>query len=351
MTSTNRHLDEPLTARAATDGPPGGWLRKTLRAVREFRYDASRFLGHSAAVSPRRLASLRALVTMDAHRIEKGLSVPSPRPWFGRPIVERLVHNCVLYGRVEGDAGTIGSAIHALGEYIHRHTMAASPAPAWTHTLMRDLAELEATIGHLGPSGGTTKVAGATLSRAGRLPSLDFFRSRHSIRDFASEPVTWTDIETAVQAAQHSPSVCNRQSWRVHAFPRGPMADAVLACQNGNAGFGHTASHVLLITVDLRTFVYLGERNQAWIDGGMFAMSLVYALHAMGLGTCCLNWSVDSQADRRLRKVAVIPDWESVIMMLAVGRFPETLRVARSWRGPTNDALCPGVLRGTEPPG
>ena len=57
------------------------------------------------------------------------------------------------------------------------------------------------------------------------------------------------------------------------------------------------------------------ERNQGWIDGGMFAMSLIYAFHALGIGTCCLNWAVDSRTDRTLRSVVSMPDHEAVIMM------------------------------------
>jgi NADH-quinone oxidoreductase subunit A len=92
----------------------------------------------------------------------------------------------------------------------------------------------------------------------------------------------------------------------------------VLARQSGNRGFGHTASHVLVISADLRAFVFAHERNQCWVDGGLFSMSLVYAFHALGLGTCCLNWSVAREDDRRLRRAAGLADHENVVMMLAI---------------------------------
>jgi hypothetical protein len=71
----------------------------------------------------------------------------------------------------------------------------------------------------------------------------------------------------------------------------------------------------------------------------MFAMSLIYALHSLGLGTCCLNWSVEQDADLRLRSVAQIAPSENVIMLLAVGHLPDELAVACSPRKDLSDVL------------
>ncbi len=332
---------------ARTDGPRSGWLKKLILLSREYCYDAKRFIAHSGAISPRHVATLRALVTMDTHRVEKGLAVPSPKPWFGKSLIQRVLHNTSLYARLGGDEDVCKAALDAVGDYLNANSQhAAAAEPQWAPGTKRTVARLRDQLWPAGLLGGTKTVSREAIHKAGRLDdSLDFFTSRYSIRDFATDPVTQEQIEAAVVAAQHTPSVCNRQSWSVHVFPRGSHADAVLACQNGNAGFGHTASHILLITVDLRTFVYPGERNQGWVDGGMFAMSLLHAFHAQGIGTCCLNWSVDSHADRRLRAVAEISSHESVIMMLAVGHLRENVRVATSWRRPLDDVIRRGQLR------
>ncbi|MFI6009056.1 nitroreductase family protein [Streptomyces sp. NPDC051243] len=334
-----------VRCQARTDGPRNGWLKKLTLLSREYYYDAKRFIAHSGALSPRHLATLRALVTMDTHRVEKGLAIPSPKPWFGESIIQRVLHNTSLYARLGGDEDVCKAALDAVEGYLDANSQHAAAEPQWVPELTRTVAGLNEQLRPAGLLGGTKAVSRETIYKASRLDSLDFFTSRYSIRDFAADPVTEEQIAAAVTAAQHTPSVCNRQSWSVNVFPRGPHADAVLACQNGNAGFGHTASHILLITVDLRTFVYPGERNQGWVDGGMFAMSLLHAFHALGIGTCCLNWSVDSQADRRLRAVAEISSHEIVIMMLAVGQLPENLRVATSWRRPLDDVIRTGRLR------
>jgi hypothetical protein len=61
-------------------------------------------------------------------------------------------------------------------------------------------------------------------------------------------------------------------------------------------------------------------------------MSVCYALHSLGLGTCLLNWSVDPARDLTLRKRFAIPAYENMITMMAVGLLPETFKVAVSSR-------------------
>ena len=147
------------------------------------------------------------------------------------------------------------------------------------------------------------------------------------------------EIADAVKLAQKTPSVCNRQAWKVHVFDDPAAMRSLLEIQAGNRGFGEHASAVLVVTCDLQCFVEVAERYQAWIDGGMFCMSLCLALHAAGYGACCLNWSKEPADDRRLRAAAPIADAEQVIMLIAIGTLPERLDVAASPRRPLTDAL------------
>jgi nitroreductase len=114
---------------------------------------------------------------------------------------------------------------------------------------------------------------------------------------------------------------------------------AVLEHQNGNRGFGDTAQRILVVTCDYRAFASCTERNEAFVDGGMFAMSLVYALHALELGFCCLNLCQQNRTGRALRRVGNIPDHEALIMVIAVGHLPDALHVARSERRAVEDVL------------
>lgn len=174
---------------------------------------------------------------------------------------------------------------------------------------------------------------------SGRGPSIDSCAKGGTTSVSSQEEVDLATIEKAVSMASFTPSVCNRQNWKVFVFTSAEDKRRVLAFQNGNRGFGEQASKVLGVTTGLQGFVSPGERNQCWIDGGMFAMSLLYALHSMGVGTCSLNWSVEMETDQGMRAAAGIPDSHAVIMLIAVGHYPAHLRVAQSPRKQLGDIV------------
>ena len=200
-------------------------------------------------------------------------------------------------------------------------------------------AELNAFLDTLNPddgTGGTKPVTRAEIEAITQDVGHDFFWSRHSVRQYADTPVPMDMIRQAVDMARKTPTVCNRQGPRVHVFEDAQQA---LNWQPGNKGFGHLASRGLIVTADLQAFSGNGERNQPFVDGGMFAMSLLYALHALGLGACPLAWSMRPSDDRAMRTALGIPDSEAVIMMISVGHLPETLQVAKSHRMPLEHIL------------
>ena len=84
-------------------------------------------------------------------------------------------------------------------------------------------------------------------------------------------------------------------------------------------------------------FVGPDERNQRWVDGGLFAMTLVWAFHALGLSTCMLNWALPNVSSNRLRELAGIPDGEDIVVLIAIGHAAEGARVARSEKRSVDD--------------
>lgn len=73
-------------------------------------------------------------------------------------------------------------------------------------------------------------------------------------------------------------------------------------------------------------------------------MSLVWALHALGVASCMLSWSVDQDRTRRLREVTGLPDHLDVVTMIAAGSPRDGLRVTRSPRRPVDSVLHADVL-------
>ncbi|MBD8220120.1 nitroreductase family protein [Microbacterium sp. CFBP 13617] len=282
-------------------------LKVRLDVRREFASDRRRYLASmlpddksvGATLSG---MNLEAQITKDYHRIEKGLALQSPRRPFGVEVQRRLERLIPLADQTAPFVQHARSALAALQDWNTGGGVADEISP------VRD------------------------TSLAPPLPDpASFFATRHSVRDFSSRVVEPAVLERAVELALYSPSVCNRQSWRIH-IRHGEQAHEVLGFQNGSAGFRDIVPSVAVITVDARAFAGAKERNQGWIDGGIFAMSFVWALHALGLDSCMLNMSVPTAKADALRRHLGADQSELIIMMVAIGYGSEGHRRARSPR-------------------
>ncbi|MCC4248615.1 MULTISPECIES: nitroreductase family protein [Microbacterium] len=284
-------------------------VRKEFAADRR-RYAAAMLPDDKSITANLSGMNLEAQITKDYHRIEKGLALQQPRRPFGLEVQRRLEK---LLPAADPDA-----------EYVQHARTALTALQQWNAGggVSEDISPLR------------------DIPSQPALPDPDsFFGTRHSVRDFSARPVDPALLERAVELALFSPSVCNRQSWRVH-IRQGEEARRVLEFQNGSAGFRDIVPAVVVITVDARAFAGAKERNQGWIDGGIFAMSLVWALHALGLDSCMLNMSVPTFKADALRRHLNADDSELVIMMVAVGHGREGHRRARSPRRGTASVIA-----------
>lgn len=326
---------------------PAGLLR-TLRDVYfagkllpGHAYDYCRFLAYAGLNKSRGEQTERgARITLYYHQLEKGLSLSQPRRNFGMPVIDLLFAELHAYCAAYGVCAPATTAVAALLAYVDFHERLGEPAE---HVRGRLYALLQQY--NISPEqarewrGGVLALSRDGIARA-RLGSFkSFFESRYSIRHFGGGAVAPEDLRRAVETAQKTPSVCNRQSWHVHAFDQPAQMARLLDIQSGSRGFGDQASTVLIVTSDLRSFLGIGERYQAWIDGGMFSMSICLALHDLGYGSCCLNWSKEPGADRAMRAAAGLPAHEQIIMLIAVGTLPDEFSVARSYRPPVDQVL------------
>lgn len=313
-------------------------VRARLALRRAYHYDHRLYARESGALCGRqRRASLEATLIKYYHAIEKGLALAQPRPGFGQQQIERAINDASCYVRRHGSDLTIARLINVLEEYVgfnEHHGVDLS----WLLPRLQTLRGQSAGGPH-SSEGGTRPLARSAVRSATSIDFARFVEHRCSVRQFTPEPVTVASIEQAVQLAGRTPSVCNRESGHVFVASSPEVKARLLALQNGNRGFGEQADKVLIITSRMETFLTVGERYQCWIDGGMFAMSLIYALHAQAIGTCCLNWSVEPATDLALKRAAGIPAGHAVIMLLAVGHLPEELRVAQSPRRPLAEVL------------
>lgn len=312
-------------------------VRANLRFYHECYQDAKRFI---ASVSPKQLGPELAVARIESdivrqyHVIEKGLCMPDFRPGFGQDVVRGLVRSLrTLEQHSFGGAcvdGQIEAARATLREYDDRHRSIGFDISE----ILRD-EDRELWLNSSGPRGGSRPFEPCPPDEVGGFERV--VRGRASVRDLDPERIPSRDrILKCIELALRAPSVCNRQTARVHVFS-GPSAQKVLSHQSGNRGFGHKLPMVLVVTSDLRYFTGTVERYQGWIDGGMFSMLLLLALHTAGLGAVALNWSVRNTTDRALRADAALPEHERVIMLIGCGYPKEGCRVPVSARRAASD--------------
>lgn len=284
---------------------------------REFLIDWRRFARYStpseSSLSRLSPIGLESQLTRDYHRVEKGLALPAPKRPFGQgPLLNRL-----------NELIPVAEATAPNAPYVRTSIAARDALVAWN-----DTGAIDDEVSPVAPEweGQESAVVEA------------FFRSRRSVRHFSSEAVDLEIVHRAIELAAFSPSVCNRQPWKIRLFS-GSNIGKVIRHQNGSRGFAEGIPLLALITVDLGHFVGRRERNQAWVDGGIFASSLVWALHGLGLNSCMLNLSITNTAADALRRDADLNGSEVPIMMVAIGKGAEGHRAARSIRRKLEDLL------------
>ncbi|WP_354257104.1 nitroreductase family protein [Arthrobacter sp. OAP107] len=292
------------------------------KSLREFLLDARRYWSLSTPSSNSALAKLDARqlecqVTKDYHRIEKGLALASPKRPFGADAHSRLQvalpKDRTPLLKDEAFASHAATAIDALKRW-------------------NDSGQIDDVVSPVAASLPTFDIDEDNLTA--------FFESRRSVRAFdPTQPVDPTVVMKAVRLAGNSPSVCNRQAWKAHLFTGKNDVARIMRHQSGNRGFGPDAAGVLIVTANVELFSGSGERNQRWIDGGLFAMSLVYALHGLGIATCMLNWSKGNKPSDALRAEAGLEKSEDIVVLIAVGHPIEDHRVARSPRRSLTDTF------------
>ncbi len=288
---------------------------------------------------------MRATIQKRQHIVEKGLSLPSPRPGFGRETIQLLSAELSIYLDRFGCDELALACVGALESYhsFNQATGASSPLDNGV------LAKLKRKV----LSGSERVGVGADCRHFGGVDSVNatdtarmigqsfdaLAKSRRSIRNFRPGAVDESVIVSATVVAQSTPSVCNRQGWRVHCYQGQDACRPLLDIQTGNRGFSDTISTLLVVTCRLSAFISADERNEAYVDGGMFAMTLVHALHSRGVSSCCLNLCLNARDDHRFHQMGEIPESEVLVMAIAIGYSPDSLSVAKSMRRPVLEVL------------
>lgn len=287
------------------------------------RYEKFSFVTGNCQVKEQYEASITRLY----HTIEKGLAYTNYRAGFGSDNVKALMAEMQHYALqgYDTEASFYKTALCVLHRYIEKNRL-------YKHVDIKLNEALEKLPGLPNDEGGMLEFHPADADQMHGMDYQDFAKSRHSIRHFSEIPVELEKVKDAIKLAQLTPSACNRQGWRTRIIADKSILEHVLKNQNGNRGFGQEIDKLLLVTADLRYFNSDREVFQAYIDGGMYAMSLINSLHYECIGTIPLSGSLSQEQDANVRSILRLDDAEVIILFIGIGNYPEKCQTTKSIR-------------------
>lgn len=282
-------------------------------------------------------AAMESRILRQTHILEKGMSLGKPKPKFGVQRAEELIdfiNDFINKGFSIEKNSAVCNAICVLGAYLEFHKERGFEPDS----VIEGYKKLEKYCNgiNLGEYG-IKKTTRMDIS-GDSLPEV--LANRHSVRQFEQRPISQEDMEKVVKLAMRAPSACNRQSCKVYFYKDKETNQKLGQLIAGNTGFKDDAPHYLVVTSCQSSFYDSFERNQTYVDGGIFAMALVEALHYYGIGSCILQNGEFKAKNKSFKAVCKnIPENEKIILFIAVGYYPENFTYATSHRKELKDVL------------
>ena len=305
-------------------------LKKITLLALNYTWDATRFIKHSSVFSINTQDKIEGKINYYYHSIEKGLINEQIRFKFGALKINKLIRLLKIW--LEKNYDTSNSQFIAACSVLVKYSQLHSENNIDISAILSESDyNLFAQYNEENVGGvinyKTTEYFQHTSGK------FDLFSdSRHSVRHFNGEMVSLEKIEEVVKIAKNAPSVCNRQSVNIKLVNDHSLAQKVLKIQSGMDATANTVSQLILVTSNINSFVSEVERNQMFIDGGIFLQNLLYALHYHKIAACPLNWSKPFFYDTRVRKLLKLNRSDRVIAVVAIGYPPDEFKVPFSKR-------------------
>jgi len=247
-----------------------------------------------------------------AHRLEKGLLIENPKPFWGwekADLMASLLEN-------NKDDFSNHTSWGVLKAYIDAKKNSV------------DSSERERAISfekkHPEISNETTLGGIITLSRTDMTDNQkktieQFFYSRHSCRDYQCVLVSKDDINAAIALAMKCPSACNRQVTNCYVYQSKEL-------------------QTIILTTSIRAYD-VGEFNDWFVSPSIFAGYLSLTLHLYGIGSCIYRKQLygHHEYNEQMRKKCSIPDDEMIMLELRFGYYKDEFKVPVSNRHNADD--------------
>lgn len=291
-------------------------IKIRLELFLAFLYDFKCYVASSYKTTRNRKDAMAVPILLTMHQLEKGMSMKLTPREFGGDKAIWLVNALKEYIiESDYDQEIFIAAINILGEYIKDPWSVKDKSKR--NVIENFIIENKAYV--------KDNFAGVKIieepKEFDKKAIVDFFQSRSSVREYSEKSVTIEEIRRAVDFAKVTPSACNRQSCRVHYYNDPGTMKLLIENQLGDQGWCNNAKGIIVVTSDQSYFGGCYERSQALIDGGLYAMNLVYGLHYHHIASCFKMFVREIKREMEFKKIANIPSCEIPIVLILVGHY------------------------------
>jgi hypothetical protein len=315
------------------------YVKYLYRAIPDYYYDLKRFYKYASnqGVKDSEEKYIGHIVKR-YHVIEKGLTMPSPRLGFGKEVVLDLINLCNQYIDIYGTTNVqLHNAIAVLLAYIEFHKDKS-------FTIAENIVTAIKLLSQRVNNSDVLPQQQIHITKEEYFNDINksfeaFSNSRKSVRNYASKDLPIEKILKAIELARNTPTSCNRQSNRIYIYTNQQKIQEILKLQGGSRGFLELANKLIIVTNELGVYESTRERKQGYIDGGIYTMNLLYALHYNKVVCCVLNCGTTKANDLKIRSLISIRDSEELIVMIACGEAVENFEIASSPRIPTENFI------------
>lgn len=319
-------------------------IRKLLnkfRLIENYYYDYKLYKKHSSLFGINSFENFESEVTLRYHSLEKGFAHNKVRFRFGRKrVLELLDMLSNIDFKNPNNNIQIYSAAYNLCYYFELHEKSNIDISDYFTQADYDRASSVFNSSEKNLLNGFKQHSRESYFLDVETKSFpDFSESRCSVRDFSGEKIKTEIIKKAIQLANNAPSVCNRQPNHVILINEKNKIDRILKLQGGLTGYTDNINQLLVLVTDRRLFYSVGERNQYYIDGGIYLMNLLYALHFYRIVACPAHWAWTRKKDLKIVKLLNISDAYKVICIVPIGLAKKNFKTTLSFRKNGNQTL------------
>jgi nitroreductase len=303
----------------------------------EFFFAFCKFVFYSGIfIYPIRKEKLLGRIIEGYHSIERSMSLPKVRLGFGLKLISQQIELNNLYIKKFGFSSTqIVHSIEVINEYQLFHKKKNFEINGRLNKKIEYQKLTSGITSHSEQISSTPQLYFENKESS----FIDFSNSRKSVRRYSNKIIDNEIVFKAFSLSQNAPSACNRQGARIHFIENKDIIKYLLSVHVGTAGFKEGINSLIVLTEDLEVSNSVFEKNQVYVDGGIYTMNLLYALHFYGIATCPLNCSFSIIQEYKIRKKLGLKKSECFISFISIGYPADELILTTSKKKDLSEIL------------